>query len=809
MSGYPGGFGYQSPSLPPMSPFPTPFPQDMGAFGPLAYMALQGSGMLPPNLMNFSFTPSTDVFNQFQTIRQFQDKNLAMTMATKGDIQTLMKYQESIARVTGADWTKLQGRAQAASSWIGSMLPVLSMVMPEQVDMMMGPQGSQTVMAGQLANASRFMYDPSNGRMGMSGAETGKLSSALYQQLYGTDALTMQMRGIGAGRAGILTNEMLARGLMSGSPFLSGGDRPDANFANVAALVGGGGGMNGLGGLAAMGTTRLDSSKTAQMGEQIKGMAKVVSAISDLFGANGQPNAPMPQLLAALDQLGQGAEYRYSTNQVESMFRNLQQATVTGRISLPQISQMVGQNAAMISSMGGDPRDAIAMTQRSVNYAAGSANVFSSPFYGKLDPRTLAATSASLEAAGMNSPAGQMAQIAMYLSDGIDKNSGFGQLVGALKTGATTFGGGRSVLSALQGNNLRELYGSSGGVVSNFDSAAANPEVARRFTGDVAPTIRRLQFVEASQMAAGYMGGDMGSIFGISGAGDRLAVGTSLIDKVFAQGGKFAAMNPAQQAAEIEKLAANSVAGITGMTEEAALKRVTGHGKGILANMTGAMSQFTGYDLQKALQLFSPEMFQQEAGRTTANRVNADISSALGDFGRYSFSQRLTSELQNMKPGEDISNVLSRVMGGIDKGKLGQAIKDANVKGIGGIGMSIEAIRAGNPEAIKILETQMRGLGDAMKANGIDINNISDGMSSSSRFGKALDSLGTGIEMLANPAGSLLKGMDMMRPLANKAGNHLTMTIKGTLTTKADGTATLEGSGHGDGVAVGGAKGGA
>lgn len=725
---FPGGNGYQSPSLPPPYSYPTPFPMELGPLGPLAYMGLQASGIMPPGISNMSFSPTTDLYTQFQGIQQFQLRNEAMTRAHSSDVQSILRYQESFARASGADWTSLQGRAKQASQWMGSMLPMLSMTMPEAIDVAMGPRGSQTVMASQMAMASRFMFDPSSGRMGMSGAEVGQMTDSLFQNLYGTDAATARMRGLGAGRSGILMNEMLSRGLLS-SPFQTTG--PGGEAAGIAGLIGGMGGPGGaMAGLGTMNTGRMgDMSKVAN---QVRDMVKIVSSIGDLFGANGQPNAPIPELLNALDQMGRGVEYKYNAGQVESMFRNMQQATISGRISLPQLSQMVNQNAAMLQSVGADPRDAMMMTQRAVNYASAASSVFTTPFYGKMDPRSLAMASSSLEAAGVNSPAGQMAQVALYLADtaGIAGNSEFGQLAAAVKSGATTYAGGKSVLEALQGGNLRSIFTASGGSAAGFNAAAMNPEVAARYSNVTAPLTRKLQFDELSTMTSSFMAGDIGQMFGVGDASQRQEIGRRLMKSVFDKGGDFAGLDAKGQAAMMEQLAAEAVAGVTGGSVDDARRRMgAGGGSRLLSSMTGAMTSFAGRDLQGALQLFSPVAGQRGELLNASNRVGAAVSSALGDLGRFSFSQRLTNELQNLQPGEDIMNVLSRSLGGVDKSAIEKAL-NSSFSGGGSLKSALAETTAelragGNPNSAGKMAEIMKGIAAAFKNQGIDFEKIS------------------------------------------------------------------------------------
>lgn len=794
---FPGGYGYQSPSLPPQYAYPTPFPMELGPLGPLAFQALKTTGILPPGLANMSFSPTTDLFTQFQAVQQFQMRTQAMQQAQTADVATLMRYQESFARASGADWSQLQGRAKTASQWIGSMLPTLAMVMPEAIDTAMGPRGSQVVMASQLANASRYMFDPNSGRMGMSANEVGSFSDQLYKNLYGSDASTAQMRGIGAGRAGILMNEMLARGLIS-SPF---GGSEAGGMANLAA----GGAMSGMGTIG----NRIGTAGTNQTADQIRGMTKIISSIQDMFGANGQPNAPIPELLNALDQLGKGMEYKYSAGQVESTFRTLQQATITGKISLPQMSQMINQNAAALQAVGADPRDAIALTGRSVNYASAASAVFNSPFYGRMDPRTLAMTSASLETAGVNSPSGQMAQIALFLADsssGLAGGSEFSQLATAIRSGATTYGGGKSVLEALQGGNLRSLYTAAGGNVNNFNAASMNPEVAARYSNVTSSLTRKMQFDEISNMTSTFMAGDMSEIFGIGNDGQRIAAGNALVKSLFKNAGAFAGMTPQAQAAEIERLAAEAAAGATGGNVADFRKMASGRGAGLLASMSGAMTTFSGFDLPGALQAFSPEAMAGGARLDASNRVGAAISSAMGDMGRFSLSQRLAHELQNLDPKGSLGDSISRVLGGVDKKAINSALSNKSATGKTleeELRATLGNLKAGDPGAEDKLRDIMKGFSTGLANQGIFLDKISDNLlTAENAVGHAASGLG-----MVGIAGFLGTKNSAVNPNAvggNKAvSKALEIAISGTLELLGDGKVGLKGHSAAEGASTG------
>jgi hypothetical protein len=796
MPDFPGGFGYQTPGLPGMSPFPSPFPPELGAYGPLAMMGLQASGLMPPGMANFSFVPTTDLWTQYQRIQQFQGQTIAMQQASRGDVNTLIQYQRSIANASNVPWTKeLEGRAGKAANWIGDMLPMLSMFMPEAIDTAMGPRGSQVVMASQMANAGRFFFNQGSGRLGATGNEIGQLSGQFYNQLYGSDAATAQMRGIGAGRAGIMFNEMLGRGLVGDNPFLDSGS----------------GGLTGvLGGVMAAGgmSPTLDSSKTQKMANQVKDFTRVITAIGDLFGANGKPNAPIPELLNALDVLGGGMEYKHSGSTVENMFRQLQQTMSTGKISMPEISRMVTNNQAMLASLGQDPRDAMALTMRAANYAAGSANVFSDQFYGKMDPRTLASAAAGLEARAMASPAGQMAGIAAYLDASSPGLTGeFADMMKALKSGQSTFNG-KDILATLQSGEFRDMYVKGGGDISNYNAAIMNPNVGKQYASAMAPAVRRMQLSEITRDAGGVVGQQLASILNLDG-GVGMNSGRSLIDKVMSQAGRFAGMSDGARAAEIEALAAETIAANGGGNIADIKNRIKGKGAGIFATIQGSMESASGMEFNQAAQLFSPQMFREQQGRETAGRVNAGISQAMGDLGRYSFAQRLTDKFLNLDPKEDFASMFSAVLGKVDPEK----VKKALATGVAGGTLGSEMQRlmgniksnGGTQADIDKLRDMFSMARDTFAANGIDLSKTMEDSDkqvsaaaqivSGGAFGALGHKFGAAASMFGGGGGAA-KGAT--------AGTPQEIKISGTLVISKDGsTAAVAGSSRAEGPAAG------
>lgn len=84
----------------------------------------------------------------------------------------------------------------------------------------------------------------------------------------------------------------------------------------------------------------------------IKKYAGAVAAVREIFGDNGNPNAPMPALLAALDHLSQGAAAQMDPQKIETSLRAMQQVARESGIGFEQMAGMSAQMGAMGDMLG-------------------------------------------------------------------------------------------------------------------------------------------------------------------------------------------------------------------------------------------------------------------------------------------------------------------------------------------------------------------------------------------------------------------------------------------------------------------------
>lgn len=98
--------------------------------------------------------------------------------------------------------------------------------------------------------------------------------------------------------------------------------------------------LQGAGGEALAGN--VDASRASS---KIKGYTDALSAVRDIFGDNGNPNAPMPALMAMLDHLTQGGMGNMDPKRAASTLRSMQtlaRETGTGMQQLAQMSAVAG-----------------------------------------------------------------------------------------------------------------------------------------------------------------------------------------------------------------------------------------------------------------------------------------------------------------------------------------------------------------------------------------------------------------------------------------------------------------------------------
>lgn len=475
----------------------------MGAiFGP---MLLQ---QFLPNTLPLQFSPTQNYYDHIRAMQFNQQRFHAMRTAADADMRQLTNMQRGMARMFGTDWTPaLEARAETFSSDLTRMAPYFSMFMPEAWDAIHGSRGSAITMADQVFRAGRFMFDPASGRIGMTGAEAGRFTAGLHSELYSTDASTAEMRGFGAGRAGVLLREMVGRGLMS-SP---------RSYEEAARMMtqgqGFGASVTGIASeLEPIATSIEDmvnnpqfqkmvrTSNIQQTSQQLRDMARAVAAMQDLFGSIGKPNAPIAELMNNIQALTRDGMTNLRPAELERIVREFQ---ATSQISNVRYDQLMGFNqgvSQLIQQAGLNPVLAPYITQHAATFSAAHGQQTGSfPMFGRMSRDQAAAIDARLMTNAATSPASNAANAIMMLGQGlktIDPSSELFQVFEAIRSGRTEyeFGGQRQgVLGALSFDRLMQLAGPAGVDRQALQSMLQSPEGTQEFGPQTMGLVRRIQ----------------------------------------------------------------------------------------------------------------------------------------------------------------------------------------------------------------------------------------------------------------------------------------------------------------------------
>ena len=326
------------------------------------------------------FSSGMNMYSQMKAGSVLSNQSKAMGMASQRDQRAIYEMIEGSANLLGQPMGRRERQnANDVASYAASAMPFLAQINPDLVDKMAGVKGSATVMAQNMARGGRYAIDPVTGRRGYSAESAGEITKGVYDRLYSGDASAMG--GMTAGRAGALFDEAQRRGMMPNS---SGRGKGMKEIADQ------------------MGTTisevsqmpdldrklrELDANKIAS---KLKGMSKAVNAMSEIFGEAGEPNAPMAQLVGAIETLTQANMQNIEPQKLARMVRNTSNVAKAAGIEMPEMFKLMGATAGMADRSGvnrvfvpGITNQAVAENQAGKNIFGG-AQVFGLPNADKL-----------------------------------------------------------------------------------------------------------------------------------------------------------------------------------------------------------------------------------------------------------------------------------------------------------------------------------------------------------------------------------------------------------------------------------------
>ncbi len=127
-----------------------------------------------------------------------------------------------------------------------------------------------------------------------------------------------------------------------------------------------------------------DASRTA---DKLKQFSGAISAVRQIFGDSGNPNAPMPALLAAMEHLSQGTMHQVGPGKVESTLRQMRTAARDAGIGFEQLAGISAETSAYGDTLGISRPTSMQNTLNAITMTKvmRDSGMFSNPIYGSLD----------------------------------------------------------------------------------------------------------------------------------------------------------------------------------------------------------------------------------------------------------------------------------------------------------------------------------------------------------------------------------------------------------------------------------------
>jgi hypothetical protein len=350
--------GNPLPDIQPLAPLGL---SQYGVFGSLAEMA--GNTMLNTAFQNQGLlaTGNAGSYLQAQRTRDHKNNSKAVSMAIAAqDSEGIYRTIRGAAALAGMPFNRDQQQAaRNLSATAAGFMPTLAAISPDFADAVSGERGSVQAMASQMMEANRYRVDPITGRMGFGAAANTDMVNEVFSTMFADDNMA-RMRGLRAGDVGQMYRQLTPEGLVGPT----GGLRErtirslqrvreeGTDLSQVAKLQGVE--MTPDQNLESLSNTELaklrqspgvkkelTKADTRQVTDQLQSYVASLSAMREVFGENGNPNAPMPLLINSLKALTSGQMQKFDASQLNSIVRDMQ---AMGQLSGKSVDQMLAMN---------------------------------------------------------------------------------------------------------------------------------------------------------------------------------------------------------------------------------------------------------------------------------------------------------------------------------------------------------------------------------------------------------------------------------------------------------------------------------
>ena len=811
-----------------------PFNTDLSEAGPLGLMAQIGLPMMLGGLMGQhgmtpgQFFPQQNMYDQFMANQYFLAQQQAMGQGAKRDrgaIEDLLGGATRLMTGKALSPQQMQQNYKMAGT-VSGMMPILSQILgPDIIEQLHGPRGSATVMAQQIHQAMQWGLDPVTGRVGGSADSAGMMSQEIYERLYGRGANVADMRGVTAGQAGILFGELQARGL-AGTP--TGGmsmeerrqglpqqldsgtiariaerlpeiakiretreptaaeldKAKDTVRASHATLAGG----------KDLTAADMDKLMTSQGGQDIirsgdakrysdrlKNLSGAVSAMRDIFGDSGRPNAPMREIINGLEALTQGGLASMSPARVEEMVRRTHSIAKQTGIGVQGMMALTAQGGNLADQLGLDRGLAVQATQGAALYgaAAGDAQRLDIAHFGSLRKEEMTLLDQQLRLTAANSPVNnQLAALLRMQDEGTlahdDPNKApeneAQALARAVRDGKTEYdwGGRKGISVAMSRDKFTQIMGDAGinsaMTFRTLRDTYGNQEYTQRYR--LQDITRKLQGRESLTMIGTSFGATAQNEFSDRGidkvlesegvvrdAGDFRTfmedVGRGVSQDYFNLDEKTARTKPERttaMAAAYGNRIKQQIASRMGkdvndpdvavayqtvynrLGGDSGLRRLatTGYADAN-ANVRNNPATSAYRSLEGMRQMHSKATFEAMVKRERQADVDTDMRSAMSGLGTAGPISRLVEAISSARPDTQVTEIAAKALGGVDLAAIASRDQNGAVAGMLGLlqdNQKLDSSKEADYHQLRRNARIMRGLAEGGELAQVELDRL-------------------------------------------------------------------------------------
>lgn len=643
-----------------------------GAPGMFASMIMSPlmSWMGGDRFMPAQFAPTINLYDQYRKQRDYRNVQSTIKQVTELDQANYARMLRGMVGTAGVPLSAQRERAiQTISGDFAAISPTLGPMFPEIYDQLHGARGSGILFGQRMFQGGRYAFDPATGLPGLTATSAARMTNQIYDRLYGEGADLTAMKGLGAGRAGALYDELQRRGL--GAAGITPTDRQNV-YARGISESGGQGMESMLNALSRMPemSDKLRDMQSGRITQKLKEMAGAVAAMKDIFGENGNPNAPISQIIEGLQAISQGGLNQIGGSRVEQMVRETSNVARRSGMGMDNMMQLMASSTQVTDSMGLNRLFANNVALSGAAFGASyGANVGGTPAWGRQDKAAMTALDSRLTAgAASSSVANNLAtMIRLQEEVGFDPNSEAYAMVQSLRNNPNN-------LTYEFNGQTRQIYRPTGELqdlavasmekqgLSRGDALSAFSNTRRQTAWNQKPildynldaTARRLQGpIDAAEVVRGSF------YRSFRAAGMTRQEAEFNANKVATNAFK---VNAAQASDPEAILAAAGLSTTDPRMRRAAIGGIAEMDQRIKTDP--AFAQFPGVD--PYLQSFNEQNLAGNAVIRDSARTEAQLQSALSGLGRGSPIERLVDAVMENTNGElSFRDFAVKALGGV------------------------------------------------------------------------------------------------------------------------------------------------